>query len=58
MQGEILSIDTAKKIAELEKQRQELINYIEKIDDRNSIKLQLMKVDMKKILGVKNARNN
>lgn len=39
-----------KKIDELKKQKEELQQYIEMIDDRNSIKLQKVKDDMVKIL--------
>ena len=39
-----------KKIDELKKQKEELEQYIEMIDDRNSIKLQKVKDDMVKIL--------
>lgn len=39
-----------KKIDELKRQKEELEQYIEMIDDRNSIKLQKVKDDMVKIL--------
>ncbi len=39
-----------KKIDELKRQKEELEQYIEMIDDRNSIKLQKVKDDMAKIL--------
>ena len=56
MKGEILSIETSKKIAELERQKQEILEIVDKMDDRNSLKLQLIKKEIKKIYGVDNDR--
>lgn len=39
-----------KEILFLKEQREELIDYIENIDDRNSIKLQVIKNDIDKIM--------
>lgn len=39
-----------KKIDELNRQKEELQQYIESIDDRNSLKLQKVKDNMAKIL--------
>lgn len=46
--------DTTKELEELIKIREELTKYINQIDDRNSIKLQLIKRDMKKIINGEN----
>lgn len=39
-----------KEILFLKEQREELIDYVENIDDRNSIKLQVIKNDIDKIM--------
>ena len=42
--------DLQEKIEKLEEEKKILLDYIESIDDRNSLKLQIVKSDMTKIL--------
>lgn len=39
-----------KRIEQLEQQRKELIEYVNGIDDRNSLKMQMFKSNVEKIL--------
>ena len=52
MEKEIISIETLQIIQKLEKQKEQILKVVESLDDRNSLKLQLLKKDIKKIYEV------
>ena len=52
MEKEIISIETLQKIQKLEKQKELVLKIVDNLDDRNSLKLQLLKKEVKKIYEV------